>query len=167
MTAASPSCKYTARLERDGDRYVVEIPNREIDLGSLSPGDVCQVTVDLLEHGSEEDAAGGAPADEDGAPVTVGQRLTVEIDDVGQQDDGIARVGQGYVLIVPGSDVGDEVDVEVQHTNPTYGFAEILSGKADESDPNGEGNKSKTDDGETGDEVDETATEAGPTGTVE
>ena len=133
MTSDEPSCKYTARLERVDGRYVVEVPTREIELGALSPGDVCQVTVDLLEEGSPEDVVTESEStDQSDQPVTVGERLTVEIDDVGQQGDGIARVGEGYVLIVPGSDMGEEVDVEVQHTNPTYGFAELL--EADDED---------------------------------
>ena len=170
MTVDSPSCIYTARLERVGDRYVVEIPSREIELGSLSPGDVCQVTVDLLEEGSPDESTTGSATDRtDGSdgpdqPVSVGDRLTVQIDDMGQQGDGIARVGEGYVLIVPGSDVDDEVDVEVQHTNPTYGFAEILEEKsgddaADESEA--------TDDIVTDDTAtDDDATEADPSDAV-
>lgn len=127
MADHSPTCKYTARLERVGDRYVVEVPDREVDLGPLSPGDVCQVSLDLSEQsGTTPASSEQLPVDGDQPPVTVGERLTVEIEDVGQQGDGITRVGQGYVLIVPGSEVGDEVSVEVQQINPTYGFAEIV-----------------------------------------
>ena len=175
MTADSPSCKYTARLERDGDRYVVEIPSREIELGSLSPGDVCQVTVDLLEEGAPEASTTGSATDQtDGSdgpdqPVTVGERLTVQIDDMGQQGDGIARVGEGYVLIVPGSDVDDEVEVEVQHTNPTYGFAEILDDQGDDAGTDEEttDESEATDEPETDDTAtDESGSEANPSDAV-
>ena len=69
----------------------------------------------------------------------------------------IGLVGEGYVLIVPGSDVDDEVDVEVQHTNPTYGFAEILEDEGgDATDESEATDEPETDDGAT----DDGATEA-------
>jgi len=57
------------------------------------------------------------------APVRAGDRLTVEIEDVGSEGDGIAKV-EGYTLFVSGTEEGESVDVEVTDVKPRYGFAE-------------------------------------------
>lgn len=136
MSDESPSCKYTAQIERTGNQYVIEVPSREVDLGTLSLDDVCQVTLTIREHdhASPDSTSSSTDSTGDEVPVSVGEQLTVEIEDTGQHGDGITRVDQGYVLIIPGSEVGDEVTVEVQQTNPTYGFAEVVDNtSADET----------------------------------
>ncbi|MEF8757450.1 MAG: TRAM domain-containing protein, partial [Halobacteriales archaeon] len=57
------------------------------------------------------------------APVRAGDRLTVEIEDVGSEGDGIAKV-EGYTLFVSGAEEGESVDVEVTDVKPRFGFAE-------------------------------------------
>ena len=57
------------------------------------------------------------------APVDEGDRLTVEIVDVGEEGDGIAKV-DGYTLFVPGGDHGETVEVRVDDLKPRFGFAE-------------------------------------------
>jgi len=58
-------------------------------------------------------------------PVREGDRLEVDIEDAGDQGDGIARV-EGYTLFVSGVEVGDTVTVRVDDVKPTYGFAQPL-----------------------------------------
>jgi 23S rRNA (uridine2552-2'-O)-methyltransferase len=57
------------------------------------------------------------------APVRTGDRLTVEIADLGSEGDGIATV-EGFTLFVSGVDVGETVEVRVDDVKPDYGFAE-------------------------------------------
>lgn len=124
MTDDSPElvCKFTTEIETQGDSHVVTLPDTEIDYGTLSAGDVVRISVERV------DAAGTpsshADASEPSPPVNEGDQLTVEIEDLGDQGDGIARVDRGYVLIVPGTEPGETVDVEVAETNPNYGFAQ-------------------------------------------
>lgn len=124
--AGEVTCKFTARIERQQDRYVLEIPESEIEFGTLTPGDICRISVQVTDKRAEERVqpkreAGGPPA-----PVSVGERLTVEIEDMGDEGDGITRVKHGYVLFVPDTEPGDEVTVEIQNTGPSYGFAEVV-----------------------------------------
>ncbi|MDR5673377.1 SAM-dependent methyltransferase [Halalkaliarchaeum sp. AArc-GB] len=56
------------------------------------------------------------------APVEAGDRLTVEIVDLGREGDGIARV-EGYTLFVPGTEEGETVEVVVDDVKPRFGFA--------------------------------------------
>ncbi|MFA9515757.1 SAM-dependent methyltransferase [Halopenitus sp. H-Gu1] len=57
------------------------------------------------------------------APVEEGDRLTVEIADVGEEGDGIAK-RDGYTLFVPGTSEGETVEVVVGDVKPNFGFAE-------------------------------------------
>jgi 23S rRNA (uridine2552-2'-O)-methyltransferase len=57
------------------------------------------------------------------APVREGDVLEVDIEDVGSEGDGIAKV-DGYTLFVSGADEGETVEVTVTDVKPRYGFAE-------------------------------------------
>jgi 23S rRNA (uridine2552-2'-O)-methyltransferase len=57
------------------------------------------------------------------APVREGDRLEVDVEAVGSEGDGIAKV-DGYTLFVPGTEAGDSVEVNVTDVKPRFGFAE-------------------------------------------
>jgi 23S rRNA (uridine2552-2'-O)-methyltransferase len=59
------------------------------------------------------------------APVAAGDRLEVDVVDVGDEGDGIATV-DGYTLFVPGADAGETVEVRVTDVKPRFGFAELV-----------------------------------------
>ncbi|WP_178915823.1 23S rRNA (uridine(2552)-2'-O)-methyltransferase [Natronomonas gomsonensis] len=57
------------------------------------------------------------------APVREGDQLEVDIEDVGSEGDGIAKV-EGYTLFVSGTEAGETVEVRVTDVKPRFGFAE-------------------------------------------
>jgi 23S rRNA (uridine2552-2'-O)-methyltransferase len=57
------------------------------------------------------------------APVRSGDELAVEIEDVGSEGDGIAKV-EGFTLFVAGATEGETVQVRVTDVKPRFGFAE-------------------------------------------
>lgn len=57
------------------------------------------------------------------APVRAGDERTVEIVDIGDDGDGIAKV-DGFTLFVPGIEVGEQVEIRVTDVRAQYGFAE-------------------------------------------
>ena len=59
------------------------------------------------------------------APVSTGEELEVDVEDVGDEGDGVAKV-DGYTLFVPGADAGETVEVRVTDVKPRFGFAERL-----------------------------------------
>ena len=59
------------------------------------------------------------------APVRAGDELTVEIEDVGSEGDGIAKV-EGFTLFVDGATEGEAVRVRVTDVKPRFGFAERI-----------------------------------------
>lgn len=62
-----------------------------------------------------------------GPPVTEGETRMVAIDSLGEQGDGIAKVENGFVIIVSDTQPGDHVEVEVTTVKETVAFAEPIS----------------------------------------
>jgi predicted RNA-binding protein with TRAM domain len=50
----------------------------------------------------------------------------VEIEDLGKQGDGIARVERGYVIIVPDTEVGERVKIEVTEVKSNFAVGEVV-----------------------------------------
>lgn len=55
-----------------------------------------------------------------------GDLIDVEIDSLDDQGDGIGRVGSGYVVIVPHSDVGERVNVRINEPKENVALAEVV-----------------------------------------
>jgi 23S rRNA (uridine2552-2'-O)-methyltransferase len=59
------------------------------------------------------------------APLREGEEVTVSIEDVGEDGDGVATV-DGFTLFVPDTQPGEEHDVRVTDLRATFGFAETV-----------------------------------------
>lgn len=130
---------FSARVEERDGSPVLRLPERELDLGTLSIGETYRVAVldgpetensstnegESTNRGSSSDRTRGRPSEE--PPVETGDRLDVEIEDVGEQGDGVARVGPGYVVFVPDAGLGDRVTIEITGTRENFGFAEVVT----------------------------------------
>ena len=57
------------------------------------------------------------------APVRTGDELDVEIQDIGEEGDGVAHV-EGFTLFVSGVEEGETVRVRVDDVKPRYAFAQ-------------------------------------------
>jgi predicted RNA-binding protein with TRAM domain len=121
-------CLFSAEVTREEDRYVVEIPRREVETGSVDAGDVYRVALLAAEaadaSGTTEEAS--TPPDHPQPPVEEGEIWYVEIEDLGKQGDGIARVERGYVIIVPDSEVGERVKIEITEVKSNFAVGEII-----------------------------------------
>jgi len=123
-------CLYTARIESHDGAHVIDVPDRELRNGDVEAGGQYRVAL-LPTSGSggsdpdvEPESAGhGGPRD---PPVAEGDRRTVEIENLGDQGDGIARVERGYVVIVPDTDIGDEVTIEIEDLHPNFAMARVV-----------------------------------------
>jgi 23S rRNA (uracil1939-C5)-methyltransferase len=58
-------------------------------------------------------------------PVEEGETYEVTIQDIARQGDGIARI-EGFVIFVPGTKVGDEVQIKVERVLPKFAFASVV-----------------------------------------
>ncbi|MFB6197039.1 MAG: TRAM domain-containing protein, partial [Halobacteriaceae archaeon] len=59
-------------------------------------------------------------------PVEKGAVRDVEIESLGDQGDGVARIDPGYVIFVPNTEVGEQVTVEITNVQPQFAFAEVV-----------------------------------------
>ena len=121
-------CLFSAEVEETEDKYVVEVPRREVDTGAIDAGDTYRVALISGAEAAqtETDRASAAPSDEPQPPVEEGEVRYVEIEDLGKQGDGIARVERGYVIIVPDAEVGERVKIEVSEVKSNFAVGEII-----------------------------------------
>ena len=123
-------CLFSADVREDDDGYVVEVPRREVETGSLEPGGTYRVALIAREGGSdpavESDDTASHADDGPQPPVEPGEMRYVEIEDLGKQGDGIARVERGYVIIVPDTDVGERVKIEVTEVKSNFAVGEVI-----------------------------------------
>ncbi|WP_277543729.1 TRAM domain-containing protein [Haloarcula laminariae] len=122
-------CLYSATVEEQDGSFVVEVPEQEIQLGDLQQGETYRVAVLPSPATNESDDTDADPQPKQTLqtpPVEEGEQRTVEIEDLGDQGDGITRVERGFVVIVPDTEQGERVTVEVTSVNPNVAFAEVV-----------------------------------------
>jgi predicted RNA-binding protein with TRAM domain len=121
-------CLFSAQVEQRDDSYIIEIPKQEFRFGNIEEGSTYRVA--LLSTSTEPtEKTERKPERERGQPeppVEKGETREVEIEDVGQEGDGIARVERGYVVIVSDADIGDRVVIEIRDVQENVAFAEVV-----------------------------------------
>jgi len=120
-------CLFSAEVTQDGDRYTVEVPKREVETGSIDPSRSYRVAlIRADEPGTDEETGETGPPSEPQPPVEPGEIRYVEIEDIGKQGDGIARVERGYVIIVPDAEIGERVKVEITEVKSNFAVGQII-----------------------------------------
>ncbi len=119
-------CLFSANVSETDDKYIVELPRREIETGSVEAGKTYRVALISPESDENTDHSEALP-EEPQPPVEPGEIRYVEIEDIGKQGDGIARVERGYVIIIPGTDVGDRVKVEITEVKSNFAVGEAIA----------------------------------------
>ena len=119
-------CLFNAEVRATDDGYVVEVPATEVERGTVEAGGIYRVA--LLGRGADAGPARSRerPPDQPQPPVERGEIRYVEVEDLGKQGDGIARVERGYVVIVPGGQVGERVKVEISEVKSNFAVGEII-----------------------------------------
>ena len=124
---------FSAEIEERGGGPVVEIPEREVDLGDLAVGETYRIAILSRSGTGSTDGAGsrerGRTEEASEPPVAEGELREFEIEGIGDKGDGIARVGPGYIVFVPDTDVGDRVTVEITQVRENFAFAEVVEGE--------------------------------------
>jgi len=126
-------CLFSADVTIEDDKYVVEVPRREIETGSVEPGETYRVALisddsgsSNAESSSKSESSGTTASSEPQPPVEEGEIRYVEVEDIGKQGDGIARVERGYVIIVPDAEIGERVKVEITEVKSNFAVGEII-----------------------------------------
>ena len=63
--------------------------------------------------------------EQDVAPVREGDEIDVKIEAIGDKGDGIAKK-DGFVLVIPGTQLNDQVRVKITKVLRKVGFAEVV-----------------------------------------
>jgi len=113
---------YSAEIEEHDGRYVVEVPKREVEVGGISEGRTYRTGL----IGRSETGDGRRIEASASPPVEEGEEAVVEIQSLGDQGDGIAKIDNGYVVIVEDVEVGDRVRVEIENAQENVAFAEAV-----------------------------------------
>ena len=121
--SASLRSLFNAELRATEDGYVLEVPRHDVENGTLSTEEVYRVAV--TGRRTSGDGTESAPSDPQ-PPVETGEIRYVEVEDMGDQGDGIARVERGYVIIVPDTAVGDRVKVEISKVESNFAVGDIV-----------------------------------------
>jgi predicted RNA-binding protein with TRAM domain len=122
-------CLFTATVEERDNSYVIEVPEEELQVGTLRPGEMYRIALLSSQANHETEQADTESQYERGQPeppVDEGEQRTVEIEDLGEQGDGITRVERGFVVIVPDTEVGERVNVKITDVTETVAFAEVI-----------------------------------------
>lgn len=140
-------CLFSAEVKEQGDSYVIEVPKREITTGTVQSGGVYRTamvstaTEAEREEADAKEEAGEAnevenkakaqetetkrKRDTSGPPVDEGDIREVDIEDIGEQGDGITRVERGFVIIVPETEKGERVTIEITDVKQNVAFGEV------------------------------------------
>ena len=136
-------CMFTSRVKRQQGTYTLEIPEQEIEVGSLEEGQRYKVALFETNAAGSVDDVGRNSSDltgrvsgtrqrpDDGKrldqpPVEAGEIREVEIEDTGEKGDGIARIPPGYVVFVENTSPGDRVRIKITESRDNFAFAEVV-----------------------------------------
>ncbi len=118
-------------MEQD-DSYVIGVPERELQLGDLQQGESYRVALvsspTQSGQGQTEQAEAKSQQQREPPepPVEDGETREVEIEDIGEQGDGITRVERGFVVIVPDTKESERVKIEITDVRQNVAFAEVV-----------------------------------------
>jgi predicted RNA-binding protein with TRAM domain len=117
---------FDRKFEKDGEDFVIRLPADKCDLSFFDPSSPVEITLEQDGDGKDVDTYGEPP-------VAQGEILTIDIEEIGRQGDGIGFVDTNFVVFVPGSDVGDSVTVEIESVNDNFARACIAEQQQDTS----------------------------------
>jgi predicted RNA-binding protein with TRAM domain len=122
-------CLFSGKIEERNGSYMVEVPEQELRLGNLQADETYRVAVLPAAVTNDDNNTDADPEPEQAPqtpPVKEGEQRTVEIEDIGDQGDGITRVGRGFVVIVPDTKQSERVTIEITDVRENVAFAEVV-----------------------------------------
>lgn len=133
-------CLFTGSVEHNNESYLIEIPKEEIEHEAVSAGETYRVAVLPQPFENQLDRASGDSQPDTGTPdvprtppVEEGEVRTVTVEGLGDRGDGIAKVEHGFVVIVPETETGDEVTIEIEQVRPNVAFARVVEKHSESS----------------------------------
>jgi predicted RNA-binding protein with TRAM domain len=125
-------CLFSASIEEQDGSYVIDVPERELQLGDLQQGETYRValvsspTQSEPEQSEQAETGSHSKREPPEPPVEESEIREVEIEDIGDQGDGITRVERGFVVIVPDTKESERVKIEITDVRQNVAFAEVV-----------------------------------------
>lgn len=125
-------CLFSASIVEQDGSYVIGVPERELQLGDLHQGGTYRVALVASPTRSEPEETEQTETEPQQQreplepPVEEGETREAEIEDIGEQGDGITRVERGFVVIVPDTKKGERVKIEITDVRQNVAFAEVV-----------------------------------------
>jgi predicted RNA-binding protein with TRAM domain len=149
-------CLFSASIDQHGDSYSIEIPQDELEQRTIASDETYRVAVlpstsqdgdtDTSQQGGSAPSTDTVERDPQTPPVSEGDVREVTIETIGDQGDGIAKIDRGYVVIVPGARLDDEVTVEITQARENVAFAQVRTDESMSDTPSDEESFEDTDD---------------------
>lgn len=114
---------FTAEIEARRSP-TINIPDQELSIGELEAGEKYRIAI--LPATVEEQQPQEPIRNGEQPPVEEGETLIVEIEDIGENGDGIARIGPGFIVFVPGTRIGDRPEIEITDVKEKFAFGEVV-----------------------------------------
>jgi predicted RNA-binding protein with TRAM domain len=105
----------TSDVEETRNTCQITVPKLEV--GNRSAGSIYKMAVLLYDDGADETEETIPSQPTEAAPqppVAEGETRAVEIEGLGEQGNGVARVDRGFVVIVPETEVGERVRINIK-----------------------------------------------------
>ncbi len=123
-------CLFSGQIEEQDGSYIVEIPEQELQLGEIDEGNSYRIAVVATPGKSAEKHQSRQESEEKESPlsppVDEGETRVVDIESIGDQGDGITRVERGFVVVVPDTEKGERVRVEITDVRENVAFANMI-----------------------------------------
>jgi predicted RNA-binding protein with TRAM domain len=121
-------CMFSGRVEERDGSYVIEVPVHELRLGDINENSVYRVAMLSRSTNSKEEVEQELERKHSSLepPVGEGETRTVDIESIGEQGDGISRVERGYIVIVPDTEKGERVQIEITQVQENVAFADVV-----------------------------------------
>jgi predicted RNA-binding protein with TRAM domain len=126
---------FSATVQEQDGTYVLEVPSGELEHEAITLGETYRVAIldapattgrstEPAERADESRRNGHRGPPE--PPVEEGEIREVTIETVGDQGDGIAKVERGYVVIVPGTQPGEQPTIRIDDVRQNVAFASVI-----------------------------------------
>ena len=125
-------CLFSASIAEQDGSYVTDVPERELQPGDLQQGETHRVALVSSptqcepEQSEQAETRSQSQREPQEPPVEESGTREVEIEDIGEQGDGITRVEHGFVVIVPDTKESERVKIEITDVRQNVAFAEVV-----------------------------------------
>lgn len=122
-------CLFSGQVRKEDNSYLIDVPAQEIASGKIGEGEAYRIGIFPMANDSQAGMVSTSQSDERPTrepPVEEGDILDVEIEDIGDKGDGVARIDSGYVVFVPDTTLHEHVTIEITEAKETMAFAELL-----------------------------------------